>query len=435
MTEPIGAGFSVLAVDDEPNIVSALRRTLRSRGFTVHTALGGAQGLEVLDAQPVDAIISDMRMPEMTGAQFLQAARQKLPEAVRILLTGYADITSTIEAVNHGEIFRYLSKPWDDDVLLSVLHDGLERKRLARERDQLLALTREQNAQLQAHAEQLEEKVRERTRDLQQATDDVKAAHARISADFQGTVKVLSTILEKRPGLTDGCSRRVAEHVKNLGPRIGLTGAELQDTVYAALLEDLGKLTFPEPWLTTPLHALNGRDRDEFMKHPLHGDGYLMSLQSLRGAGNVLRSLYERWDGKGMPAHLQGEAIPLGSRVLRAASEYERLRSGSIESRRFSHDDACKWLRNGSGTRFDARVAEAFVTLLNQDPNAVPTVTLAVAALKAGMVIADDLTAGIGVLLLSKDHPLDEPMIRRLDAFQRRVGKDLEVTVYRSAKK
>ena len=245
MADAIGAGFSVLAVDDEPNIVSALRRTLRSRGFTVHTALGGAEGLQVLEAQPVDAIISDMRMPEMTGAQFLQAARQKMPEAVRILLTGYADITSTIEAVNNGEIFRYLSKPWDDDVLLSVLHDGLERKRLARERDQLLALTREQNAQLSAHAEQLEDKVRERTRELQQASDEIKAAHARISADFQGTVKVLSTILEKRPGLTGGCARRVAEHVKTLGPRVGLCGAELQDTVYAALLEDLGKLTFP----------------------------------------------------------------------------------------------------------------------------------------------------------------------------------------------
>jgi response regulator RpfG family c-di-GMP phosphodiesterase len=434
MPEPIGAGFSVLAVDDEPNIVSALRRTLRSRGYTVHTARGGAEGLQLLEAQPVDAIICDMRMPEMTGAQFLQAARHSLPEAVRILLTGYADMLSTIEAVNQGEIFRYLSKPWDDDVLLSVLHDGLERKRLARERDRLLALTREQNALLHTHAEQLEQKVRERTADLQKAGDDVRAAHARISADFQGTVKMLSTILEKRPGLTDGCSRRVAEHVRRLGPRVGLTGAELQDTVYAALLEDLGKLTFPEPWLTTPLHALKTRERDEFMQHPLHGDGYLMSLQSLRGAGHVLRNLYERWDGKGMPAQLAGEAIPLGARVLRAASEYERLRSGSIETRRFSHDDACKWLRNGSGTRFDARVAEAFVALLEEDPVAGGPPTQGGGALKPGMVIAQDLTAGIGVLLLSKEHLLDETMIRRLDAFQRRVGKDLEVTVYRSAR-
>ncbi|TMH36282.1 MAG: response regulator [Betaproteobacteria bacterium] len=433
MTEAIGAGFSVLAVDDEPNIVSALRRTLRSRGFTVHTALGGAEGLKLLDAQPVDAIISDMRMPEMTGAQFLQQARLKMPDAVRVLLTGYADITSTIEAVNNGEIFRYLSKPWDDDVLLSVLHDGLERKRLARERDQLLALTREQNAQLQAHAEQLEEKVRERTRDLQTANDEVGAAHARIKADFQGTLKVLSTILEKRAGIPEGCSRRVAEHVRKLGPRVGLQGDDLQATVFAALLEDLGKLTFPEQWLTTPLHALSGRDRDEFMQHPLHGEGYLMSLSSLRAAGQVLRGLYERFDGKGLPAHLAGEQIPLGSRVLRAASEYERLRSGCIETRRFSHDDACTWLRNGSGTRFDPKVAAAFIGVLSEAANATPTQTIAVADLKPGMVLARDLTAGIGVLLLSQDHQLDDAMIRRLDAFQRRVGKDLELLVYRRA--
>lgn len=425
MPEAIGAGFSVLAVDDEPNIVSALRRTLRSRGFTVHTALGGPEGLELLDKQPVDAIISDMRMPEMTGAQFLQHARAKMPDAVRILLTGYADITSTIEAVNQGEIFRYLSKPWDDDVLLSVLSDGLERKRLARERDQLLALTREQNEQLQRHADELEGKVRERTQDLQKANE-------RIGEDFKGTVKMLSTILEQRPGLTGGSARRVAEHVRRLGPRVGLAGAELQDTIYAALLEDLGKLTFPEQWLTTPMHMLPGRDRDEFMKHPLHGDGYLMSLESLRGAGRVLRSLYERWDGKGVPAHLKGENIPLGSRVLRAASEYERLRAGSIESRQFSHQDACNWLKNGSETRFDPQVAAAFVALLNEDPDAVPTKVLPVSGLKPGMVLAQDLTAGIGVLLLSKDHKLDDTMIRRLEAFQRRVGKDMEVTVYRS---
>jgi response regulator RpfG family c-di-GMP phosphodiesterase len=432
MADPIGAGFSVLAVDDEPNIVSALRRTLRSRGFAVHTALGGAEGLELLEKHPVDAIISDMRMPEMTGAQFLQQARAKRPEAVRILLTGYADITSTIDAVNNGEIFRYLSKPWEDDVLLSVLHDGLERKRLARERDQLLALTREQNAQLQAHAEQLEEKVRERTADLQKASDDVKAAHARISTDFQGTVKMLATILEKRPGLTDAASRRVAEHVKGLGPRVGLDGTELQDTVYAALLEDLGKLTFPEQWLTTPLHMLNGRDRDEFMKHPLHGDGTLMSLSSLRGAGQVLRGLYERFDGKGVPDELKGDQIALGSRVLRVASEYERLRSGSIESRRFSHEDACKWLRNGSGARFDPRVSQAFLELLSEDPNAAPATSLPVASLRPGMVLAQDLMAGAGVLLLSKDHLLDEPMIRRLVVFQARVGQTLDVLVYRS---
>lgn len=431
MADLPGTGFTILAVDDEPNIVSALRRTLRSRGFKVHTALSGPEGLALLDSEAVDLIISDMRMPEMTGAEFLHAARQKQPEAVRVLLTGYADITSTIEAVNHGEIFRYLTKPWEDEALLSVLHDGLERKRLARERDQLLALTREQNAQLQSHAEQLEQKVQERTQALQSAHAELSAAHARIKADFQGTVKVLSALLEKRPGLGESCSRRVAEHVRRLGPLVGLEGDALQDAVFAALLEDLGKLTFSEQWLTTPLHGLNGRNREAFMQHPLHAETYLMSLPSLRGAARVLRGLYERYDGKGVPDALEGEEIPLGARVLRVASEYERLRGGSIEMRRFRHEEAVGWLRNGSGSRFDAKVAAAFIELLERGGGAAPMLALSVGQLKPGMVLARDLTAGTGVLLLPKDHVLDEAMVRRLEAFQRRIDVDLEVVVYK----
>ena len=133
-----------------------------------------------------------------------------------------------------------------------------------------------------------------------------------------------------------------------------------------------------------------------------------------------------------MPAHLRADSIPLGARVLRAASEYERLRSGSIESRRFSHDDACAWLRNGSGTRFDPKIAETFLAVLKEAGSPAAARSLTVDALKPGMVLASDLVAGIGVLLLSKDHLLDDAMIRRLDSFQRRVGHNLEVWVYRS---
>ncbi|HZE91730.1 MAG TPA: HD domain-containing phosphohydrolase, partial [Rhizobacter sp.] len=180
------------------------------------------------------------------------------------------------------------------------------------------------------------------------------------------------------------------------------------------------------------MHALTGRDRDEFMKHPLHGEGYLMSLQSLCGAGRVLRGLYERWDGKGTPGQFKGDSIPLGARVLRAASEYERLRAGNIETRGFSHEDACNWLKNGSETRFDPKVSKAFVVLLNEQASTLATRVLPVSELKPGMVLAQDLIAGIGVLLLTKDHVLDDTMIRRLESFQNRVNKDLAVIVYRS---
>ena len=112
---------TLLCVDDEANILSALKRLFRPHGYRVLTALSGEQGLKLLGETGVDLVISDMRMPEMDGASFLEQVRQRWPDTMRILLTGYSDITSTIAAVNRGEIYRYIAKPWlDDDVLLAV---------------------------------------------------------------------------------------------------------------------------------------------------------------------------------------------------------------------------------------------------------------------------------------------------------------------------
>ena len=202
------AGFAVLVVDDEPNILSALRRMLRAHGYCVQTAPGGSEALALLAQAPVDLIISDMRMPEMNGAEFLRRSREHVPEAVRILLTGYADIGSTIDAVNNGEIFRYVSKPWNDEALLATLRAGLERKQLERERDRLLATVTQQHAQLKTHADLLEQRVLERTQALSQAHGELQTSHDRAHEGFMGTLRMLSHLLDQRAGLARGCGDR-----------------------------------------------------------------------------------------------------------------------------------------------------------------------------------------------------------------------------------
>src|SRR5690606_26523329 len=97
--------------DDEPNVLRALRRSLRGQGFDIHTATQGTEALALLERVPVDAIVCDMRMPGMNGADVLKSSIALAPDAVRVLLTGYSDIASTVKAVNEGEIFRYLAKP------------------------------------------------------------------------------------------------------------------------------------------------------------------------------------------------------------------------------------------------------------------------------------------------------------------------------------
>src|SRR5579871_534900 len=114
---------SILLVDDEPEILFSLRGLLR-RDFELHTAQSGAEALEVLHRHPVHVLMSDQRMPEMTGVELLRRARGECPEAVRIIFTGYADLKAVVDAVNQGQIYRYLTKPWDPDALLDVLHEA-----------------------------------------------------------------------------------------------------------------------------------------------------------------------------------------------------------------------------------------------------------------------------------------------------------------------
>ena len=430
MTEAaLAPGFAVLAVDDEPNILLALRRTLRANGYQVQTAPGGDAALALLKQAPVDVIISDMRMPEMNGAEFLRRSRESVPDAVRILLTGYADIGSTIDAVNNGEIFRYISKPWDDAALLRTLRDGLERKQLERERDRLLVTVTEQHAQLKEHASLLEQRVIERTAALSQAHDGLKAAHDRVRIDFLGTVRMLSHILDQRAGLARGCGRAAAALVRDVGPAAGLSGEAMQEVFHAALLEGLGRLGLPDHLINTPLLSLRGDERERMQRVPLLAEEHLVAMPSLLGASRILHHLGECWDGQGRPDGLVGEAIPCGARLLRVLSDFERLKAGCIEARCFNNAEACRWLQHGSGKRYDPRMVTVLLTWLQQAAGRSARLPrLGVNALRSGMVLARDLTAG-NVLLIPQGRAIDDTLIAALRQFEQRQGIKLELEI------
>jgi response regulator RpfG family c-di-GMP phosphodiesterase len=131
---------SILCVDDEPGILSALRRLFRAKGFQVQIAEGGQAGLALMETQPFDLVISDMRMPEMDGAEFLEQVRLRWPSSIRLLLTGYADIQSVMAAINKGEIYRYIAKPWDDNDILLIVRGALQHRSMEIEQRRLQAL-------------------------------------------------------------------------------------------------------------------------------------------------------------------------------------------------------------------------------------------------------------------------------------------------------
>ena len=132
----------ILLVDDESEILFSLRGLLRQE-FELHTAASGAEALDILRLHPIHVIMTDQRMPQMTGVELLRRAREDFPEAVRIVFTGYADIKAVIDAINEGQIFRYLTKPWDPDELCQALHEACASFDRAAERRRLLLDLRE----------------------------------------------------------------------------------------------------------------------------------------------------------------------------------------------------------------------------------------------------------------------------------------------------
>ena len=152
---------AIMLVDDEESILKALKRLFRKTSYQILTASSGQEGLVRLKntEKPVSLIISDQRMPEMTGAQFLEQAKKIFPDALRFLLTGYSDMDAVVDAVNKGEIHRYLNKPWNDDDLLLLVKQALQQYELVFENRRLTALTLKQNEELNALNQGLEKKV------------------------------------------------------------------------------------------------------------------------------------------------------------------------------------------------------------------------------------------------------------------------------------
>lgn len=142
------AGPTLLLVDDEDSILSSLKRTLRREAYRILTATGGRAGLVELARNPVDVIVSDQRMPDMSGVEFLRQAKELYPDTVRMVLSGYSDLQSITDAINEGAIYKFLSKPWDDDMLKAEIADAFQRKQLHDENRRLNQQVQATNAEL-----------------------------------------------------------------------------------------------------------------------------------------------------------------------------------------------------------------------------------------------------------------------------------------------
>lgn len=428
---PVADAPTVLLVDDEPSVLSALRRLFRPHGYRILQATGGPEGLELLGQHTVDLVISDMRMPVMDGARFLEAVRLHDPGIVRILLTGYADISSTVAAINRGEIHRYISKPWDDQDMLLVVREALSRRALERHNAELVALTQAQNDQLKALNQTLEGRVAARTAELEQVNAMLTRSFADLDSNFTLALTVFSGLMEMRQDGIAGHSRRVAALSRAIGQRLDLNAQTLQDIYLAALLHDIGKIGFPDRMLGKPVSTYGPEELSRYRRHPQDGEAALMPLARLQGAARIIRQHHERLDGLGFPDGLSGLEITLGARIVTVVSDYDGLISGNLAERRCTGDMALQALRGGIDTHYDRRVVQALADVLaerrtDDDRSAAD---IEARELQPGMVLAQDLLTSQGAILLTAGHVFDERIVRLVGEFANRLGGRLTLKI------
>ena len=352
---------TVLFVDDEPNILKSLQRLLRPEEMNVLCASTGKEALEILDKTPAQVLVTDQRMPEMSGVDLLSAVRERHPEIIRMMLTGFTEIKVAVEAINHGEIYRLITKPWNDDELRATIRQAFEQAGLKDEIKRLNRVTREQNFKLQDMNRNLEEKVRERTKQLAHKHHELRTAYVQ-------TVGALAEAVDAKDAYTRGHSERVGVYASKIAREMGFTKEFIERVYIAGLLHDVGKIGIRDAVITKPDKLTEG-EYDEIKQHPTVGAKILEPVDFLSDIAPCVRHHHEWYDGStlGYPDRLSNDAIPLPSRIILVADTVEAMTSDRPYRKALPIDRVISELNKYSGSQFDPACAAAFLRLLDRE--------------------------------------------------------------------
>lgn len=415
----------VLFVDDEENVLKALKRLFLDENIEILTADSGKAGLRVLDAHPdVAVIVSDQRMPEMSGWEFLEQAKKICPEAVRIVLTGYADVTAAVNAINQGGASRYIAKPWNDSELVPAIKEALERYLLAAENRRLAARIAEQNEELKSWNKNLETMVQEQTLDIQSKNKELEKLNAQLSGNFRKSIEVFSNLIEMRERAMSNHSKNVAVLSRQIAINMKLTDNETNNVLVAALLHDVGKIGVPDAVLMKTPEAMNELEQKEYRNHAVRGQVAVDIIEGFHDIGLIIRHHHERIDGTGFPDGLKLNAIPLGSRIIALADAYDRLLHTTVPSA----DDiraVLNSIESYSDSRFDHRIFAQFRPVIEAKVKALEKegsmsgkeAEVTPAMLQPGMVLTQDVRSGTGVLILARGYVLDAVFVKAIQRY------------------
>lgn len=324
--------FKLLIVDDEPANLRLLERLFR-HDYQCLTASSGAEAIKVLEQHDVATIITDQRMPEMTGIELLKHTAELRPHMVRILLTGYTDVEALVEAINCGLVYMYVSKPWNNDDLKIRVSRAVENYENNKKRYSL-------------------EIANERL-------------IVRLAEMKSGAVRGITNALKARDEYVYEHSRRVSRYCSLIGDRMQFSDEMRSELAAAAFLHDVGKIGCPDRllWQEDPV---KDDDLALFQGHAELGADILSGLPELQDIAEIVRLHHENFDGSGYSRGLKGDQLPPAAKILRVADEYDLITTPR-SSTGLSHASAMTRLQERAGKDFDPQVVEIFSQLTVDD--------------------------------------------------------------------
>jgi response regulator RpfG family c-di-GMP phosphodiesterase len=392
----------ILIVDDEPIVLAALRETLERGGYAVVACTSPVKALAILAERPFAVIISDQRMPEMMGLEFLVESRRLQPQASRVLVTAALALPTIIDAINKGEIFRFVAKPWLREEMLATVRNALQRHELITHNEALQAQTQQLNAQLMAANAELSARVQ----DLEQRRGQLDGANRRLSERYESSLELCRRILTAYDPVLGGQAKALVEFCTRMAENDHFDDRERHALKSAAWLCDLGLIGVPRELLRTfrsRPDSLTDRERAMLHHHPIYSQT-LASLVDARGeVGEAIRSHHERFDGTGYPDNLAGENIPWTARCLAVAV-------GFVESTLPKQATIDRLLAES----YDPEAVRLFlkVSQLVHLPRQVREVLLD--ELEPGMTLASGIYSPHGLLLIGEGQALGPATITKI---------------------
>jgi cyclic di-GMP phosphodiesterase len=322
----------ILIVDDEPDLRDLLSQILATEGHSCDQAANGEEGCRRVADRDYDLVITDVRMPGMSGIDFLRQIQPTVESRTPcMIITALGDdVDLAVEAIRVGAC-NFLRKPFDMAEIREAVNRGLSLRHAYRFR--------------RDYKRYLEERIREKEQELQETYD--------------GTISAMAQMLEGKDNTTAEHCLRVRDYCTILAREMGVPEEQIRNIQLGAILHDIGKYRVPDRILMKP-GGLDAEEWEEMRRHPIYGAEFVREIPFLAGASEIIENHHERWDGEGYPSGRHGEEIPLSARIFSVVDAFDAICEERCYKGEQPPETALDEIRRHAGTQFDPDVVDAF---------------------------------------------------------------------------